>query len=94
MSEQSPVEKCWDDFWKPIVTRDDGFLNIDAIKCELYDFKQMMNRFQHVVNHFGSTLGISKLTYEPEIYKEAIDLYVDQCVTDRIDEMIKILKEG
>jgi hypothetical protein len=71
----SEVEKCYQDFWKDICETN-GQIDTEAVKKELYDFKQLMIIFQDVVNMFGGVSGVSKINYPAYVYKNALDEHV------------------
>lgn len=51
MSEQmDEVEQCWREFWLPIVAKD-GAVDIEQVKKELFDFKQLMRNASIVYDH-------------------------------------------
>jgi hypothetical protein len=37
------VEETWNDFWKEIVCKPDGTLNVEQVKKELHDYKIVMD---------------------------------------------------
>ena len=59
------VEQVWMNFWERSLCPD-GELDLDAIKCELYDFHICMEEVSKVYDH--CTYGaVSKLTTKAEI---------------------------
>jgi len=44
----NPVEENWNDFWKDIVTKEDGTIDIEQVKKELYDYSQYMHETSKV----------------------------------------------
>ena len=77
------VEKIYREDWKEII-EPNGALDFEQVKKELYDFSMLIQRFQAVINIFGATKGISKLTYKPEVYVQALEEYV----TSEIEEAL------
>jgi hypothetical protein len=66
------VEKCWEEFWRPIVTNPDGSLSLDAIKRELFDFRVVMEEVSKV--YYELTAGqISKPNTDAEWVLLAVD---------------------
>jgi hypothetical protein len=55
-------EKLWNEFWKDIVTNEDGTINMEQLKLELSDFHFIMGEASKV--YYGVTGGrMSKPTY-------------------------------
>ena len=81
----SLVEKHFKEFWEDIIIKD-GVVDLEQVKKELSDFSEMMDRFQKVINIFGGTMGISKLTYTDEVYAQALNEYVEQSIKDALEE--------
>lgn len=59
------VEKIYQDFWKNIISKEDGGVSIDAVKCELADYYRMLHEVPKVYSEVtGGTL--SKPLYKAE----------------------------
>jgi hypothetical protein len=37
------VQQVWEEFWKPFVVKNNGSLDLDQIKKELFDFHTLMH---------------------------------------------------
>lgn len=70
--ETPEVENTWNEFWKPIVSNPDGSINLEQLKKELYDFRQVMNNVPEVYDHItGGT--VSKILTKPSVIKDLAD---------------------
>lgn len=58
------VEKCWQEFWVPICAPD-GKLDLDQIKKELFDYRNVMEGAGKVYDHVTGG-AISKVLTKPE----------------------------
>lgn len=96
MSEEVSVEVA-DNFkesWRDIVCHPDGSLNYDQVMKELYDYSKLMERFQNLINIFGYTQGISKLTYADYVYQGALERHIHNCICDSMEEIYDLIKSG
>jgi len=50
-TREQNIEKTWTESWKPLVTNDDGSLNLDALKAELSDYATLMDFVPRVYMH-------------------------------------------
>lgn len=44
-------EKTFDEFWRPLVTREDGSIDLDAVKRELHDYRTILEEVPKVYMH-------------------------------------------
>ncbi|MFF4417048.1 hypothetical protein ACFYY8_31390 [Streptosporangium sp. NPDC001559] len=51
MTEQPDYEKTYDEFWKEIVERPDGTLDLDQLKRELADYRMVLREVGEVYCH-------------------------------------------
>ena len=66
------VEEVWREFWQPIVCDADGNVDMDLIKCELYDFHIVMDEVRKVYDHV--TYGmVSKPNTKAEVVISLIE---------------------
>ena len=80
-------EEVWDEFWAPIVTNEDGSLNLDQVKRELADWKFAMRQVAKVYCHVtGDTL--SKPMYYAEGVISVADEYMEQRIQWAINDFI------
>lgn len=79
MSEQmDEVEQCWREFWLPIVAKD-GAVDIEQVKKELFDFKQLMRNASIVYDHVTRSRITNVLTLPDAVIGEA-----DECQENAI----------
>jgi hypothetical protein len=66
---EADVQAMFDDYWAPLVTRDDGELDAEQVKKELYDYKVMMDNVSEL--YIDITGGqLSKPNYMPHVIRE------------------------
>lgn len=81
-------EKEYELFWKSIVENEDGTLNLDQIKRELYDYGELMHAASTVYCEITNS-RISKPNTDPyDVISVANDV-----INDMIDEAIKEYQE-
>ncbi len=63
------VERCYQEFWKDIICKEDGIIDIEQLKLELHDFYRMI---QEVPKVYCEVTGgmLSKPLYEAETVLE------------------------
>jgi hypothetical protein len=81
-------EIVYDSFWKEIVENNDGSLNVDQVKKELFDFKNMMENVPKVFLHVTGGM-ISKPNTKADAVIQAFNEYVE----DMIDVYTKDLED-
>lgn len=62
----------YDEFWKDIIENEDGSINLDQLKKELSDFKQLMTNIPKVYMHVTGG-AISKVNTKPEAVCQLAD---------------------
>lgn len=81
------VEQCYQEFWKGIICNEDGSINIEQLKKELYDYSRVLDNVPAVYCEITGGL-LSYPTYKSEtvlnIFREkyydkawAVDLLAD-----------------
>lgn len=84
------VEKIWNEFWKEIVCKPDGSIDISQLKKELADFSMVMNGASKVYCAITDD-RISKLNTDPDVViRVAEDLETErtqEAVKDEIDAL-------
>jgi hypothetical protein len=79
---------CTDTFWKRTiesVMEEDGVTAAEAVRRELSDFHDMIERFPKIIDH--ATGGkLSKLNYTPEVYEGAIDDHITALVEEAVKD--------
>ena len=82
----------WNNFWKEIIIDSDGNINLEQVKKELADYKNVM---QNNVNiNMYMTNGMLSEAYYPE---EVIHTFHDLCFIDKKiakDDIINIVEDG
>jgi hypothetical protein len=80
-------EKTFEDFWKELVCKPDGSLNIDQVKRELHDYHTVLSQVSRVYDHITggriskpNTLAFEVITQADEHYKE---LYEEPCEEEK-----------
>lgn len=83
MTEQD-VEAVWTEFWEPLLTDEDGNVDIELVKAELFDFYFVMNEASKVYCYVtGDTL--SKTSY----YASSVISVAEERTQQRIDWAIE-----
>lgn len=82
----SEVERVWNEFWKPIVCKNET-LDIEQIKKELCDYLFLLEQVPKVYNHITNGL-LSK----PNYYADAVIAAADDVCTKTVEEEMKELK--
>lgn len=74
-------------FWEPIVTDDQGALNLDQVARELHDYRQLMESAAKVYEHIA---GLTKPNTDPNVIIEHHDETVSELET-ALDQTIALL---
>jgi len=81
------VEKDWDEFWKPLVTKEDGTVDMEQVKKELSDYNMILEEVPKVYEHVtGGTL--SKPNYPADVVITQADDHLNEVVEDEIKDII------
>ena len=83
------VERKWNEFWKDIVTDEDGTLNLDKVKCELHDFGILINNIPEIYMHITGGKA-SKHMIDADVIKALHDDYVTELFEDYKKDMLEI----
>ncbi len=77
--------KTWDSFWKDIVTKEDGTIDLEQIKRELADFYYVMNEVPKV--YMEITGGeLSKIMYTAETVIGLYNQQVEKLIEEALEE--------
>lgn len=76
MEQDDLLEKSWE-FWKPIIYKNDGTLDIEAVKKELCDFYFMLEEVPKVYCHITGNKLSKPLYFAHTIISEADQYYED-----------------
>lgn len=87
MKYETP-EQCYDDFWKEIVENEDGSINLDQIKKELFDFCFMMDNTAEVFCEVSGNRISKPMTPASGVICCFQDL-VDETVRREIDDLVE-----
>lgn len=79
------VEENWESFWKPIVTNEDGTINIEQVKKELADFSFIMEQVPKVYCHITGS-RMSKVMYHADTVISVADDYFNE----QLEEAVKV----
>jgi hypothetical protein len=71
------VDKLWKEFWKPIVCKEDGTVNVDQLKKELADFYFIMTEAPKVYYHVTGG-KLSKPMYPADTVCAEADEYYEE----------------
>ena len=86
------VEKVWEEFWLPVLT-EDGPLDIQKFKRELYDFYQLMGNASKV--YYEVTGGkVSKCNTRGSEVIRLFEDHVTEMVDEAVNEAIQEYKDG
>jgi predicted HAD superfamily Cof-like phosphohydrolase len=89
-NETPDYEKTWKEFWEPLVTTEDGQLNLDQIKRELHDARVFMSEGCKVYDHITGG-RISKITTDASVVCAVADDYSDECFDEEDRGMCRLL---
>ena len=87
MSTEKTHEGIWNDFWAPLVTNDDGTLNLDQIKRELADWHYAMGEVSEVYLHVTGD-ALSKPLYFASDVIAAAEEHTSQRIAWAINDFI------
>jgi hypothetical protein len=77
-TDTSPiVEKDYQEFWRNIISKQDGSLDIEQVKKELYDYHQYMQETAKVYDYITGGL-ISKVNTKADVVKQYVDEHYDK----------------
>jgi hypothetical protein len=80
-----PVEEIWESFWKPIVSNEDGTINIEQVKKELADFSFVMEQVPKVYCHITGD-AMSKVMYKAEDVIRMADDHFNEVLREAVRE--------
>ena len=66
------VEQVWEEFWAPFCQDENGNVDLDQIKRELYDYRRWMTTWAEVASEFSGG-RLSKVNYTPDVYLSAFE---------------------
>lgn len=84
-NKDQEVEDNWNDTWKDILIKDDGTVDIEQLKKELFDFSEMIDRMVKVTCAMTRD-RLSKPTYPPHILIGEMELAIEEDIKDRIKD--------
>ena len=84
-------EEVWNEFWKEIIIDKNGDINLDQIKRELYDFKELIDNVPNVYRYVTGG-RLSEATYSSDVVTMFADEYYDKLISGIIkDDIYDIL---
>jgi len=81
---EQEIEDNWKKFWAPILTKEDGSIDIEQLKKELFDFSTVINEVPKVYSHITNNM----LSYPTYAAETVISVY-EECLEDLIKERLK-----
>lgn len=78
------VEDVWSTFWKPIIVKDNGQIDLDQLKKELFDYHTIMGEVARVYCHISGN-RVSK----PNTAAEVLISMYDEAVTQTPKEIVE-----
>ena len=96
---QTRIDDVYEEFWKEIVTDNDGNLDAELVKAELYDFHFVIDSVTNVYFHL-TTGKFSKPNYTPDVIiseverqqSEEISAAATEAVTDEKTEILAYIR--
>ena len=86
---QAEVDKEFNNLWKAIVLNEDGTVNLEAVKRELYDYSCLMDNANKVYIHVtNGAIG------KTNTLASAIIAVADDCSSEQLREETKELEEA
>lgn len=90
--QNTSVNKSWK-FWKGVILKKDGSVNITQLKKELSDFSHVLEQVPKVYMHITNNL-LSK----PNYFAEAVISKADECyreaTVESVKEFLQDMKKG
>lgn len=86
----SSIKKAWD-FFKPIITKKDGSINVTQLKKELADFNHLMDQVPKVYCHVTGG-SLSKVMYKSDVVIDAFESYVETREKEAVNIFIEDLQ--
>jgi hypothetical protein len=85
MAIDKEVEQCYQEFWKDIIEKPDGTIDVEQVKKELYDFRVMMREVRKV---YDDVTGgkFSKPNTAAEHIIDAVNERIEKIVEDEIKD--------
>jgi hypothetical protein len=80
-------EEDWNDFWRDLVTDEDGTINLDLVKRELSDFRFVMTEVPKVYSHVTGG-ALSKPNYYASGVISAFDNYLEEVRAWTIEDFL------
>ncbi len=73
-TSSAEIEKCYQNFWRDLIECEDGSLNIEQVKLELYDYYQAIQNVTKVYDEI--TCGkFTKINTDPQVIIEAAEQF-------------------
>lgn len=79
------VQRTYDEFWKPIIERPDGSIDLEKLKLELYDFSQVMAEVPKVYCYVTGG-KVSKVTTLASVVNALADEHYESVLADDAGE--------
>lgn len=91
-TERDPVDVVFEEFWSPILVDDQGDIDLDQVKKELFDFWQVMQEVPKVYCHITGN-QVSKILTKSEVVISLADDSYAKCAKDNALDIVKAIAE-
>ncbi len=91
-TERDPVDVVFEEFWSLILIDDQGDIDLDQVKKELFDFWQVMQEVPKVYCHITGN-QVSKILAKAEVVISLADDSYAKCAKDNAVDIVKAIVE-
>ena len=77
------VESEWEDTWKDILVKEDGSIDVEQLKRELFDYSQMIDRMC-TLTHEVTGYRLSKPNYPVSVIMDEVEDFREQELKNRM----------
>ena len=85
------VEESWNTFWQGIILNEDGSINLDQVKCELADFRVLIDNVPMVYDHVTGGQCSKHLT-DVSVVNGLHDDHVNKIIEEREEELFELIR--
>ncbi len=85
------VENDWQNLWKDICTTENGELDMENIKNELYDYHFLMNQASELYDYISNG-KLCKTNYFASVLKSQHDDRIKEALEEQKEDILDILK--
>jgi hypothetical protein len=82
------ADRLFESYWRPLVCDEDGTLDVEKVKKELYDYRELRDDVEKVYGHITGihTFGGREWTTDVAKVIEAADRHLKSCVDAAVKE--------